>query len=502
MVNDFIKNKCEYGIDIYLYNKTILEDIINLLNIENLDINLVIDIVNKLADFIQYNNSKYESSKAFKLLADLLVNIIEEFNTLKVNEEINLENIITKLKLSMLELKREIIDIKVNVYFYGKDKYNILHKSLNSEVMIIRDINEYLNKDIETNYRTIDILILSEETVEADFEFELYFNDVIYYDREMNYLFNISEKIYYSNYDYNYLTNAIEESKSKDVESIVVGNSYPLTGIDASILDLKSVSMALSSQDLYYSYKLAELVINNNENIKRCIIGGGYYLVNHDLSKSKNEDAINRVKNVYYPILKDKHNSETVDIIKIPELKQYIDNKVIRYIFDLNYLDKYFNRLIYSSNKNYFNENRTREKNNMLSGTSLESISEDDKYRLGAVRAFQHNKLSKYVKTTDAYIRIFEDFIKFLESKNIEVVIVIFPNTKYYNEFLDKTFEIEFYRIIDRFRSKNFKLIDFSREGGFEEKDFIDFDHMSELGANKITNMINNILKYEKRVNC
>ena len=502
MVNSFMKNKSEYGIEIYLSNKLILDNIINLLNRENLDINLVIDIVNKLADFIQYNNSKYESSKAFNLLADLLVNIIEEFNTLKVNEEIDLENIITKLKLSMLELKRDIIDIKVNIYFYGKDKYNILHKSLNSEVMIIRDINEYLNKDIELNYRTIDILILSEETAEADFEFELYFNDVIYYDREMNYLFNISEKIYYSNYDYNYLTNAIEESKSEGTESIVVGNSYPLTGIDASILDLNSVSMALSSQDLYYSYKLAELVINNNENIKRCIIGGGYYLVYHDMSRSKNEDAINRVKNVYYPILKDKHNSETVDIIKIPELKQYTDNKVIRYIFDLDYLDKYFNKLIYKSNKKYFNENMPREENNMLAGISLDNISEDDKYRLGEARASQHNKLSKYVKTTDDYMRIFADFINFLESKGIEIVIVIFPNTKYYNKFLDKKYENEFYRIIDTFKDKKFKLIDFSREGGFEEKDFIDFDHMSELGANKITNMINNILKCEKRVNC
>lgn len=106
MVNSFMKNKSEYGIEIYLCNKLILDNIINLLNRENLDINLVIDIVNKLADFIQYNNFKYESSKAFNLLADLLVNIIEEFNTLKVNEEIDLENIITKLRLSMLELER------------------------------------------------------------------------------------------------------------------------------------------------------------------------------------------------------------------------------------------------------------------------------------------------------------------------------------------------------------------------------------------------------------
>ncbi|GAA3642413.1 hypothetical protein [Asaccharospora irregularis] len=99
-------------------------------------------------------------------------------------------------------------------------------------------------------------------------------------------------------------------------------------------------------------------------------------------------------------------------------------------------------------------------------------------------------------------MRIFADFINFLESKGIEIVIVIFPNTKYYNKFLDKKYENEFYRIIDTFKDKKFKLIDFSREGGFEEKDFIDFDHMSELGANKITNMINNILKCEKRVNC
>ncbi len=83
----------------------------------------------------------------------------------------------------------------------------------------------------------------------------MYFDDIIYYDKLMNHMFNISEKIYYNNYDYNYLLKSLEKYKSEDIETLVVGNSYPLTGIDIKLLNSNSVSLALSSQDLYYSYK-------------------------------------------------------------------------------------------------------------------------------------------------------------------------------------------------------------------------------------------------------
>lgn len=460
----------------------------NILEKQSIDANSIISIVNSLADLIQFNN-QCEYIELFNNLADLIVNVIEQFNSKADYQYINIENIVDNLKVTLNKLKTDIINrIKINIYFYGDDKYNILQKALIKEFKVISDFNEYSNIDKKLQEHQLNILILSEETRSFNLEDNVYFDDIIYYDTVMNYMFNISEKIYYSNYDYNYLLKSLEKAVHKDIDTIVVGNSYPLTGIDVNLLDSKCVSLALSSQDLYYSYKLAQLAINNNENIKRCIIGAGYYLVNHDLSRSKSEDARSRVKNVYYPILMDKHNSEQVDNIEILNLRSILSDSTIDYIFDLTFLDAYFKDLIFRDNNGYFNLNFDRKINNMLGKVKLSDLKEEEKYQLGRCRADQHNKLSKYTNTTDEYNHVFNEFMKFLNNKNIEPILVVFPSTKYYNKFLNKNYEESFYTIVSEISEKfEIKIIDFSKNDIFEESDFIDFDHMSEVGAIKIT---------------
>ena len=487
----------KYSLTQYLNSKKILEDIINLLLIKQSNINITIKLINIIADFIQYNN-EYSYIEEFQKLADCTVKIIEKINDNKEIKFNDLDTIMHELEYYLLKIKNKVIDAKnIDVYFLGRDKYNILQKCFSKDINIT-NLNNITNKNRFSilNNKNINILIFSEETVDEEDDFQIYFDEVIKYDSIMNYMFNISENIYYSNYDYNYLIKSIENCKFEDVETIVVGNSYPLTGIKVDLLNTKSVSLALSSQDLYYSYKLAKVAIENNKKIKRCIIGAGYYLVNHDLSKSISDDAISRVKNVYYPILNDKHNSEEVDEIKILNLQNTINNEIIEYVFDLEFLDMHFKDLIYRNNNGYFNPTFTRESNSMLQGRKLSSISEEDKIKLGEFRANQHNKLSKYADTTREYNIIFNKFIDMLVQNRVEPVIVVFPNTKYYSSFIDNNYEDEFYKIVDKIKEKiNVKIIDFSKEDIFVSDDFIDFDHMSEVGAVKITRELNKRLK-------
>lgn len=478
------------NIERYLITKNVLRNILDILEKSDINTKTFIKTINSLADLIQYNNkSKY--IELFSWLADVIVNIIEQFNT----NSININNKVEELKKILYKLEQDFNSINVNIYFSGNDKYNILQKSINKDFKIINNIKKdgYLYEDLKDDQ--INILIVSEETINYNLDTSKYFDDVIYYDKTMNALFNISENIYYNNYDYYYLLKSLEKSESRDVENIVIGNSYPMTGIDVKLLDSKGISLALSSQDLYYSYKLAKLAISNNINIKRCIIGVGYYLLYHDLSKSKNKDAMHRVKNVYYPILKDKHNSDEVSDIEIFTIKKILKDDVIRYIFDLDFLDAYFKNLIYSHNNGYFNENFTRENNNMLGNIKLSSLCEEDKYKYGEIRANQHNKLFKYTDTLDEYKHIFNEFVDFLISNNVEPIIVLFPKTKYYRQYVDKRYENEFYKIMYEMKQRTkVSVIDLCKQDVFIEEDFIDFDHMSEIGAVKITKIINEYL--------
>jgi hypothetical protein len=486
----------EYNLEIHLKNKEIIKTLKSILNEECMNQSELIDTVNILADFIQYNSCYYFNIEAFVDLSDGIVNIIENFD----NQEIYKENIVEKLKLLIEKFTLYMNEFNnVNIFFFGEDKYKLFKNIVSANIVHIDKIDDFIHSFKEHDNSIVDVLILSEETCELESKFNLFFNDIIFYDKLMNYMFNISDKIYYDNYDYNYLIKSLEKSKDADIEAIVVGNSYPLTGIDMKLLTIKGISLALSSQDLYYSYQLAKLAIENNENIKTCIIGGGYYLVNHDLSKARSEYSVSMVKNTYYPILKDKHNSETVETIEILNIKKFLNDKVIEYIFNLGVLDYYFKDLIFRDNDGYFNLNFKREMNSMLGGIKLSDISESEKYVLGKNRAGQHNKLSGYKETSKEYNEIFNEFICFLHEKNIEPIIIMFPNTKYYSKFLNESYEREFYNTIEQVNKKwKIKLIDFSKKDIFEESDFIDFDHMSEIGAIKITKEINQYLTVYK----
>ncbi|CEO11246.1 putative chemotaxis response regulator [[Clostridium] sordellii] len=484
----------QYNLHKYVNGNNIIDRIISILNEDDINTDMEIEIINSIADFIQ-NNLQYDYLDSFNKLADIVVNIIENFNDKSIDLYVDKKNRICNLIKSLSNLKEDFNGIEVNLYFYGKDKYNIIDRCTNKNVIYINDINEYIHLNNEIKNDQIKILIVSEETVDSNLDFNLYFNDVLYYDKLMNAMFEISEKIYYENYDYNYLLKSLEKCKCENIETLVVGNSYPLTGIDSKLLSNKSENLSISSQDLYYSYKLAKEVINNNENIKRCIIGAGYYLVNHDLSKCKSEYSINMVRCLYYPILKDKHNSEKVDTIEISNLINTLNNNVIEYIFNLDFLHKHFIDLIHRESNGYFNKNLRREMISILQGVKLSSISEAEKYRLGEIRASQHNDLSKYTETKKEYNLIFNDFINFLKEKGVEPVIVVFPTTKYYSKFINETYKEEFYKIIDGIKEKyEVKLVDFSKMDIFEEDDFIDFDHMSETGCIKITHELNKIL--------
>lgn len=485
-----MKNK--YNLYKYIVGQDLINKIVAILGKEDIDTDMEINAINILADFIQ-NNTQYSIMDSFNKLVDITVDIIESFNSESINEYSDKKYRVNTLMNALNKFYNDISSIKINLYFYGKDKYNIKDRCFNKKLIYVENINDCVKKLNEDN--SINILIVSEETIHCNIDFDLYFDEVIYYDKLMNSMFEITEKIYYENYDYNYLLKSIENCEGRNLNTLIVGNSYPLTGIDCKLLSCKSISLALSSQDLYYSYKLAKKVIAKNKNIKNCIIGAGYYLVNHDLSKCKSDYSKNLVKNVYYPILKDKHNSDKVEDMKLTNLKDILKNDAIDYIFNLDFLDYHFRDLIYRENNGYFNNNCTRENNSILRGVKLSLISEDEKYRIGEIRANQHNDLSKYTETAKEYNSIFDEFILFLKENDIEPIIVVFPSTKYYTKFVNKIYENEFYNIINGLYEKyEIKLVDFTKIDMFEEDDFIDFDHMSESGAIKVTKYINKIL--------
>ncbi|CEQ24721.1 hypothetical protein [Paraclostridium sordellii] len=69
----------QYNLHKYLNGNNIIDRIISILNEDDINTDMEIEIINSIADFIQ-NNLHYDYLESFNKLADVLVNIIENFN--------------------------------------------------------------------------------------------------------------------------------------------------------------------------------------------------------------------------------------------------------------------------------------------------------------------------------------------------------------------------------------------------------------------------------------
>ncbi|WP_270641977.1 hypothetical protein, partial [Paraclostridium sordellii] len=120
----------KYNLYKYINGKNIIDRIISILNEGDINTDMEIEIINSIADFIQ-SNLQYDYLESFNKLADVVVNIIENFNNESIDLYVDKKNRIDNLIKVLSNLKKDINRIEVNLYFYGKDKYNIIDRCTN-----------------------------------------------------------------------------------------------------------------------------------------------------------------------------------------------------------------------------------------------------------------------------------------------------------------------------------------------------------------------------------
>ena len=452
-----------------------------------------LNIINDISNFI-LENKEYSYLSTFVELTDALVEFIENYNkcgSLK-ESQYNLNN----LKKAFFNFKNELEnEYDINVYFYGKDNFGIIDNNLFK--LPIKRIHDKPQLDKiasrqKSNNKIYNVIILGEEVLFKN----SFFDEAFYYNKIVESLYTIVKELYKCNYNLKYLENSLKECDKGDIDTIIVGNSYSLVGIEENLLDDSIINLSMHSQDLYYAFKMARTAITNNKNIKRCIFSISYYVLRHDLSKGKRSYSENMIKNLYYPLFKDIHNSKLCNI-QYPKILNDLDiDFLIKSIFDMNKIEKYLDTQIYSKNKSYYNDIINPRPKHI----DWMSFSETDKEIIGKDRADLHNKLFKYEDTKKEYAKLFYNFFNFLKERDIEPIVIVFPTTKYYSKNIKMEFKEEFESIIYGLKEKSIKLIDLRKyDSEFSNLDFWDSDHLNEVGAIKATNYIKLELENKER---
>lgn len=479
-------------IEKYLHDKITFINIIKKINIIKNKQDLFY-CINEIADIIQ-NSKEYSDFISFQKLLHFIVDTI---NTVNMNKELDINTTTKNLDMFFNEFYRDVIfSVNIYIFFLGEDKYNLLNKKYtNFEIKKIKSINEIYIKHYKTVKKEYKVLFVENIKVLENIKEKHLFDKIYNYENISNELISISKKIYKQNYDYHFLKNELHNAKKEEFNTLIVGNSYPLVGIDKILLKEKAFNLSMHTQDLYYSYKLAKECISVNKSIKKCIIGVGYYLTYHDLSMGNSDYSKNMIRNIYMPILNDSHNSDFVEESNNISIEECCYDIVLAQIFNLQLIQEYLTKIYYNMYSTYFNEEKTRESISVLGKVKLQNISHEEKLLLGKQRASSHNSLIKYTKTNDEFSNILKEFLELLRENNVEPIIVAFPYTKYYSIELSQKYSQGFYDIIERMKkSYRFRLIDFNKFNDFYESDFIDMDHLGERGCIKVTNYLNELV--------
>lgn len=261
-------------------------------------------------------------------------------------------------------------------------------------------------------------------------------------------------------------------TQSKNVETLILGSSHTMYGVNPEYFDDNAFNLSHVSQTIDIDYEMLKQYKPQMPNLKTVVLRLSYTTLFEKLNNAPEEWRL-KDYTIYYDLpVKNKlvHHSEVLSI----KWKTNLDR-------------------IY----NYYVLNKTEQKCNSVGwGTDADSNNSKDLERTGPLTAKKHTIENKSLYNEN--LKTLQSIMKFCKDNHIKVILVTLPAYKSYIENLDKE-QLESTinagkRMEDTY--VNCKYYNFLYNDEFEANDFFDADHLNEKGAQKFSLLINSLLKH------
>lgn len=311
----------------------------------------------------------------------------------------------------------------------------------------------------------------------------------------------------YCNVESFYLDNAIEVACNSDINTIIVGSSYAKYGINPTYLQARAINLGLSSQDIYYSCKIAQKIINANKSIKNIVLPTAYYTFYSDLSRAVSAYARQIVATTYVRALGDAHHATNLPEVelKLPEQLWFLDpEKTYTYLCRKEFqrrngksahLLRTFQETTWTELYQFpRNDAESFQLYSSQKQRYWEQLSPDVQMTLGYERAQEHNKLYLHTETEAENIKIFDEFVTFCNMKEVNLHVLLMPQTDEYIQGLNPNFRPRYFQALDSTKG-DFHFINYLETSLFTSYDFSDPDHLNERGSEKVSTILDEILE-------
>jgi hypothetical protein len=258
------------------------------------------------------------------------------------------------------------------------------------------------------------------------------------------------------------------DSHSNEIQTLVLGSSHFYFGIDPVYFSQNTFNAAHVSQSLDFDFEILKKYQNNFNRLKNIILPISYFTL-----RSKLEVGVDswRIKNYvrYYGM----------DIsLSLSAYIELLDNLSFANIKRLASL--------------YIMKNPNIPCSELGWGTSYNSSKAQNLKITGKTAALRHSKDKDYKSVFHENIITLTSFIEFCEKHNVNLIFVTPPAYVTYRENLDKEQLSQVIETITEMTEKhaNCQYINLLDSPIFTADDFYDADHLNEIGAKKLSLLI------------
>ena len=245
------------------------------------------------------------------------------------------------------------------------------------------------------------------------------------------------------------------------LNTLILGNSHCMSGIDPFFLTHKAFNFANSSQDLERDYFILTKYKEIYTELKYVILSFSYCTLQDRM------DYTDKSRLKYYGIYmgydKYKYSVEITSSITYEKIREYLKGNTSQYSpfgFKINY-------------------------------TSKENLG------ISGIKAAKRHTLNNRESVAENLIFL-DRIIRFCESKQIKLILVTTPTyPSYYEHLNEQQLDLLFSTAKEKVDNyPNILYLNFLKDDRFDDIDFKDGDHLSKQGAEKFTKMLKDSIDY------
>jgi hypothetical protein len=257
------------------------------------------------------------------------------------------------------------------------------------------------------------------------------------------------------------------DKNAAQIETLILGSSHSFYGLDPSFFFSKTFNGSHISQSLKYDLEILKKYESNFKNLTAVVLPISYFSLSEKL-----ENGIEswRVKNynIYYEIPTSNAYSDCSEVLSVK-------------------LSKNLYRLF-----SYYTKKTSAITCSHLGwGSKYKSENALDLIESGK-KAAQRHSAYQYQKTFDENVAVLNGIEQWCTERNVRLVLFTPPAFESYQKYLDKkqlnaTVEIAQKKAL---ANENCTYLNLLNDTRFKAKDYYDADHLSEIGAKKLSLLI------------